>query len=40
MGANSPLLGVLSQVLDQNQDGSAMDDIMGMIGGFLGGGRR
>ncbi len=40
MGANSPLMGMLSQVLDQNRDGSSVDDIMGMLGGFLGGGRR
>jgi hypothetical protein len=37
--SNSPLMGVLSQVLDRNQDGSAVDDVMGMLGGFLGGRR-
>jgi hypothetical protein len=37
--SNSPLIGMLSQVLDQNRDGSAVDDVMGMIGGFLGGRR-
>ncbi len=36
MGVNSPMMGVLSQVLDRNQDGSAIDDVMGMIGGYLG----
>ena len=36
VGANSPLMGVLSQVLGQNQDSSSMDDILGMIGGYLG----
>ncbi len=35
----SPLMGVLSQVLDRDRDGSAMDDVMGMLGGYLGRGR-
>jgi hypothetical protein len=37
--SNSPLMGILTQVLDRNQDGSAVDDVMGMLGGFLGGRR-
>ena len=37
MGSGSPLMGILSSVLDRNHDGSAVDDVMGMIGGFLGG---
>lgn len=39
MGSGSPLMGILSQTLDRNNDGSAVDDVMGMIGGFLGGKR-
>lgn len=38
-GANSPLMGMLNQVLDRDRDGSAVDDIVGMIGGMLGGRR-
>ncbi|MGE0131193.1 MAG: DUF937 domain-containing protein [Blastocatellales bacterium] len=38
-GAGSPLLGVLSSVLDRDRDGSAIDDVAGMIGGLLGGRR-
>lgn len=38
-GAGSPLLGVLSSVLDKDHDGSAIDDVAGMIGGLLGGRR-
>jgi hypothetical protein len=34
--SNSPLLGVLSQVLDSNRDGSVIDDVAGMLGGLLG----
>lgn len=34
--SSSPLMGMLSQVLDQNQDGSMMDDVAGMLGGLLG----
>jgi hypothetical protein len=33
--AGSPLMGVLNSVLDRDGDGSAMDDVMGMIGGVL-----
>jgi hypothetical protein len=32
--------GILSQILDRNHDGSVLDDIVGMAGGFLGGGGR
>jgi hypothetical protein len=32
-------MGVLGSVLDRNHDGSAVDDVVGMIGGFLGGRR-
>lgn len=39
MGGGSGLMGVLGQVLDRNHDGSAVDDVVGMIGGFLGGRR-
>ncbi len=38
-GANSPLMGVLGGMLDRNRDGSAVDDVVGMIGGMLGGRR-
>jgi hypothetical protein len=38
-GSNSPLMGILGQVLDRDRDGSAVDDIAGMIGGLLGGRR-
>lgn len=37
--ASSPLMGILSQVLDSNRDGSVMDDVAGMLGGLLGGRR-
>jgi hypothetical protein len=37
--SNSPMMGVLSQILDRNNDGSMMDDVAGMLGGFLGGRR-
>jgi hypothetical protein len=33
------LMGVLSQVLDRNRDGSSMDDIAGLLGGIMGGRR-
>ncbi|MDX2031139.1 MAG: DUF937 domain-containing protein [Blastocatellia bacterium] len=36
-GSGSPLMGMLNQVLDRDNDGSAVDDIAGMIGGLLGG---
>ncbi len=38
-GSGSPLMGILGQVLDRDRDGSAVDDIAGMIGGLLGGRR-
>lgn len=37
--AGSPLMGVLNSVLDRDGDGSAVDDVMGMIGGVLSGRR-
>lgn len=39
VGSGSALLGVLSSVLDRDRDGSAIDDVAGMIGGLLGGRR-
>lgn len=39
MGSGSPLMDMLSSVLDRNHDGSAIDDVAGMIGGLLGGRR-
>jgi hypothetical protein len=39
VGSGSALLGVLSSVLDRDHDGSAIDDVAGMIGGLLGGRR-
>lgn len=39
MGGGSGLMGILGSVLDRNHDGSAMDDVAGMIGGILGGRR-
>lgn len=36
MGGGSGLMGILGQVLDRNHDGSALDDVAGMLGGFLG----
>ncbi len=39
MGGGSDLLGMLGGLLDRNRDGSAVDDVMGMIGGMLGGRR-
>jgi hypothetical protein len=40
MGANasagSDLFGMLTPMLDRNRDGSMLDDIIGMAGGFLG----
>jgi len=38
-GSSSPLMGILGQVLDRDRDGSAVDDVVGMIGGMLGGRR-
>lgn len=37
MASGSPVADLLSQVLDRNRDGSAIDDVMGMLGGFFGG---
>lgn len=39
MGSGSGLMGILSSVLDRDHDGSAIDDVAGMIGGFLSGRR-
>jgi hypothetical protein len=39
MGGSSDMLGALSSILDRNHDGSALDDVAGMIGGLLGGRR-
>lgn len=39
MGGNSGLMGVLGGLLDRDRDGSAVDDVVGMIGGMLGGRR-
>jgi hypothetical protein len=39
MGGSSGLMGALSNILDRNGDGSAVDDITGMLGGLLGGRR-
>ncbi|MFN0084263.1 MAG: DUF937 domain-containing protein [Blastocatellia bacterium] len=36
-GSNSPIMGMLNQVLDRDGDGSAVNDIVGMLGGMLGG---
>lgn len=33
--SGSPLLGMLGQLLDQNHDGSAVDDIFKMVGGLM-----
>jgi len=32
--------GILGNILDRNHDGSVLDDVVGMAGGLLGGGRR
>jgi len=37
MSSGSPVMDLLTQVLDKDRDGSAVDDVMGMLGGFLGG---
>lgn len=37
MSAGSPVMDILSSMLDKNKDGSAVDDVMGMLGGLLGG---
>lgn len=39
MGGGSDLMGMLSGMLDRNRDGSAVDDVVGMLGGLLGGRR-
>jgi hypothetical protein len=39
VGAGSGLLGVLSSVLDRDRDGTAIDDVAGMLGGLLSGRR-
>ena len=38
-GSSSSLMGILSSVLDRNHDGSALDDVAGMLGGLFGGRR-
>lgn len=38
-GGNSGLMGMLGGMLDRNNDGSAVDDVVGMIGGMLSGRR-
>lgn len=38
-GGNSGLAGMLGGLLDRNHDGSAVDDVVGMIGGMLSGRR-
>jgi hypothetical protein len=39
MGSGSGLMDMLSSVLDRDKDGSAIDDMAGMLGGLLGGRR-
>ncbi len=36
MASGSPVVDLLSQVLDRDRDGSAVDDVIGMLGGFFG----
>lgn len=36
MSSGSPVVDILSQVLDRNRDGSAVDDVFGMLGNILG----
>ena len=36
MSSGSPVVDMLSQVLDRNRDGSAVDDVFGMLGNILG----
>jgi hypothetical protein len=38
-GGSQELLGALSSMLDMNRDGSAIDDIAGMLSRAVGGGR-
>lgn len=33
----SGMMGLVTNMLDANKDGNVMDDIMGMVGKFLGG---
>jgi hypothetical protein len=35
VGGSSGIVGMMGRLLDQNQDGSAVDDLMRMAGGFL-----
>lgn len=37
MASGSPILGMLGGLLDQDKDGSALDDILGMAGRMMGG---
>ena len=39
MGGGSGLMGMLGGLLDRNHDGSAVDDVVGMLGGMLSGRR-
>lgn len=39
LGGGEGLMGALSQILDQNRDGSMVDDVGGLLGGLLGGRR-
>jgi hypothetical protein len=39
MGGGSDLMGMLGNILDRDRDGSAIDDVAGMLGGMLGGRR-
>lgn len=39
-GGAGSVLGGLGSLLDQNKDGSPLDDVMGMMGGLLGGGNK
>ncbi len=39
MGGGSSMMGMLAQIMDSNRDGSAVDDVMRLVGGFLGGRR-
>jgi len=36
-GEGGGILGMLTPMLDSNRDGSAVDDVIGMIGKFMGG---
>ncbi len=39
VGSSPALLGILSSVLDRDRDGSAIDDVAGMLGGLISGRR-